>query len=408
MELATGGAVNQMSILVLNAGSSTLKYALFDDAAKTELAGGVIDWHGSDSSATFHFRTSGTEDSHTLVGSPDYRMAVNEILDRLTANGFDKPVTAVGHRIVHGGPAFNQAVLIDDRVREELEQISTLAPLHNPPALAAVEAARKVFPDAVHIAVFDTAFYSALPRREVVYPLPYQWFEEYGIRRYGFHGISHAYCAKRAAEILEREDDSNLRLIICHLGNGCSATAVRGEQPVATTMGFTPLEGLMMGTRSGSIDPGILLHLMEQHHMKRDHLDEILNRQSGLLGISGVSSDFREVEQSANAGHKRASLAIEMFATRIRSTIGAFAVTLGGIDALIFTAGIGEHSRTLRSRVCAGLQSLNVLLDEDKNQERSADSDIAQVDSTARILVIRTREEQDIAHAAQRLREESS
>lgn len=393
-----------MSILVLNAGSSTLKYALLDDAAKTELVGGVVDWHGGDSTATLHFRTPGCEDSHTLVECSDYRGAVYEILHSLTANGIDKKISIVGHRIVHGGPVFNQPTLIDNRVCEELEQISTLAPLHNPPALAAVEAARKVFPDAAHIAVFDTAFYSGLPMHEVLYPLPYQWFEKYGIRRYGFHGISHAYCAARAAEILGRQEDLSLRLVICHLGNGCSATAVRGEQPVATTMGFTPLDGLMMGTRSGSIDPGILLHLMQQHGMNGEHLDESLNRQSGLLGISGVSSDFREVEQSANAGHKRASLAIEMFASRIRSTIGAFTVTLGGIDALIFTAGIGEHSTTLRSRVCNGLQCLNLLLDEDKNRENDADSDIAQMDSAVRILLIRTREEQSIARAAQRIR----
>tara|TARA_R110000868_G_scaffold320720_3_gene581683 strand:+ start:16751 stop:17971 length:1221 start_codon:yes stop_codon:yes gene_type:complete len=402
--VAAKGALISMSILVLNAGSSTLKFALFDHAANTELVGGIVDWCGGDSTATLHFRTSEREDCHTILECSDYRVAVNEILHSLSANDFNERISIVGHRIVHGGPVFNQPTLIDDHMREELEQISTLAPLHNPPALTTVAAARTAIPNAAHIAVFDTAFYSGLPMHEVVYPVPYQWLEEYGIRRYGFHGISHAYCAARAAEILGRQEDLSLRLVICHLGNGCSATAVRGGQPIATTMGFTPLEGLMMGTRSGSIDPGILLHLMQQHGMNGEHLDESLNRRSGLLGISGVSSDFREVEQSANAGHKRASLAIEMFASRIRSTIGAFTVTLGGIDALIFTAGIGEHSTTLRSRVCNGLQCLNLLLDEDKNRENDTDSDIAQMDSAVRILLIRTREEQSIARAAQRIR----
>jgi len=284
-----------------------------------------------------------------------------------------------------------------------LEQISQLAPLHNPPALKTIATTQKALPASTQVVVFDTAFFADLPERSFMYPLPYEWHDLYGIRRFGFHGISHSYCSTRAAEILDRQNDESLRLVICHLGNGCSATAVRGKNPVATTMGFTPMEGLMMGTRAGSIDPGILLYLLQQHDISAAELDESLNRHSGLLGVSGISSDFREVEMAAHAGTQRASLAIEMFVDRIRSTIGSLAVSLGGIDGLIFTAGIGENSSSLRSRVCKGLECLGLYLDEEKNQNGQTDSDIALAQSSGRILIIRTREELMIAREVQRL-----
>ena len=392
-----------MSVLVLNAGSSTLKFSLFDQSAREELANGLVDWRGRDESATLQFRSLTTGEKQSTLEVADYREAATRIIDALRDNGFDDPIDVVGHRVVHGGTEFNQTTLIDDHVSQALQRTSGLAPLHNPSALTTIDAMRIALPDAAHVAVFDTAFFANLPRRATTYPVPYQWFETYGIRRFGFHGISHAYCASRAAELLGRQDDEKLRLVICHLGNGCSATAVEGGRPVTTTMGFTPLEGLMMGTRSGSIDPGILLHLIQQEGFTAAQLDESLNRQSGLLGVSGVSSDFRKIEMAANGGNQQAQLAIDMFADRIRATIGAFAVTLGGIDALVFTAGIGEHSAPLRSRVCNGLQCLNIHLDEQTNQACINDSDLATPRSSSRIFRIRTREEQMIAREAQRL-----
>ena len=388
-----------MSILVLNAGSSILKFAIFDDAANSELAGGVVEWPDSGKTAKLTFRSPNADDRRITKDDDD----VGWILRTLSENGLDEPIRAVGHRVVHGGTDFVQPTLIDKRVSRSLERISDLAPLHNPPALATIKAASTTLPDAAQVAVFDTAFFADLPPRAFLYPVPYEWYAQYGIRRFGFHGISHAYCAGRAAELLGRKGDGSLRLVMCHLGNGCSATAVQGGRPVATTMGFTPMEGLMMGTRCGSIDPGILINLLQQHGFDVDRLEASLNGRSGLLGISGVSSDFRQVEQAAGSNNQRAQLAIEMFSDRVRSTIGSLAVTLGGVDGLVFTAGIGEYSVAMRTHVCSGLQCLGLHLDENKNQSRSADADIATTQSPGRILLIRTCEERMIAQEVQRL-----
>ncbi len=392
-----------MTVLVLNAGSSTLKFALFDQSAREELAGGVVDWQGRADSATLTFRSPSTGGHQSTAPLRTFGEAVGWVLRSLTNSDLPGPIDIVGHRVVHGGTQFRQATFVNDEVSQSLAEISELAPLHNPPALTTIAAMRSALPGAAHVAVFDTAFFAGLPHRASIYPVPYDWYEQYGVRRFGFHGISHAYCALRAAELLQRQDDASLRLVVCHLGNGCSATAVKGGQPIATTMGFTPLEGLMMGTRSGSVDPGILLHLLQQRGMSAAQLDEALNRHSGLLGVSGVSSDFRKVEMAAKAGDQQAELAIDMFADRVRAAVGALTVTLGGIDALVFTAGIGEHSATLRSRVCEGLQCLHMHLDAKKNQDAPADSDVAEPDQPGRILVVRTREEQMIARDAQRL-----
>jgi acetate kinase len=274
-----------------------------------------------------------------------------------------------------------------------------LAPLHNPPALEALKLAEEALPGVPHVAVFDTAFFSRLPPVACIYPLPYEWYLQWGVRRFGFHGISHSYCADRASQMLGR----NPHLVICHLGNGCSASAVKDGKAIATTMGFTPMEGLMMGTRAGSVDPGLLLYLQRHRGLTVEQLDQALNMDSGLLGVSGVSSDYREVEAAARQGNGRARLALEMFADRVRSTIGALTATLGGIDALIFTAGIGEHSSSLRAAACAGLDCLGVRLDSDRNAACKADADIAAQDSHSRILVIHTREELLIAREALRL-----
>jgi len=386
-----------MTTLVLNAGSSTLKFALFDAEARDELASGRVDWRAS-GSATLVFTSPDGEASPVRADVTSYADAVRAVIRCASERGLASSIRAVGHRIVHGGAEFRNAVAIDRRVHRSLAALGQLAPLHNPAALTTLEASQAALPGAVQVAAFDTAFFATLPPHRVVYPLPYHWYERYGIRRFGFHGISHAYCSARAAELLGRTRDDSLRLVICHLGSGCSATAVRGGHAVATSMGFTPLEGLMMSTRGGSVDPGILLYLLQRRGLGAAELEECLNRQSGLLGVSGVSSDFRDVEAAANAGHTRARLAIDMFVDRIKSSIGSLAVALGGIDALVFTAGIGENSPLLRSAVCEGLECLGVRLDEDANRSASPDRGVSAADSAASILVVRTREEKMIAY----------
>jgi len=386
-----------MSILVLNAGSSSLKFSVFDDAARDKLAGGMVERNARGENDTLTLRLSHSEGQHFDKERVDASDDVLWILRGLASVGLNDPIRAVGHRVVHGGTEFRRSTQIDDKFCESLKSICELAPLHNPPALAVIEAARKALPEAPHFAVFDTSFFADLPPARFLYPVPYEWYEQFGIRRFGFHGISHAYCAARAAELLDRQGDPSTRVIICHLGNGCSATGIRGGVPIATTMGFTPLEGLMMGTRSGSIDPGLLLHLLQSERQTPDELAHTLNHRSGLLGVSDVSSDFRDVQQAADSGDKRAQFAIEMFADRVRSTIGSLAVTLGGVDALVFTAGIGEHSNRLRTHVMQGLECLGIQLDEDRNRSSKADCDIASKDSTGRVFIIHTEEERMIA-----------
>lgn len=383
-----------MSLLVLNAGSSSLKFSLFEHNTLAEIASGLIDWKSG--RATLTLKTdAGTAEKPAAAS--DYATAVTLALESTAPRG---RIRAVGHRVVHGGTRFREPVLIDTHVKEEIDRLSELAPLHNPPALEVIEAAQRAVADVPQVAVFDTAFFASLPPRAHVYPLPYSWYTDWGVRRFGFHGISHAYCASRAAELLQNPDP---RLVICHLGNGCSATAVRGREPVATTMGFTPLEGLMMGTRAGSVDPGILLHLERSGRMSAEELDSSLNHDSGLKGISGIAGDFREVEKAAAQGNARARLAITLYADRVRSAIGALAVTLGGIDALVFTAGVGENAQALRAEVCQGLQCLGLQLDTDRNRSCRADADIAQEKSPGRILIVHTREEFSIALEAKRL-----
>ena len=311
-------------------------------------------------------------------------------------------ITAVGHRVVHGGAEFRTSVLIDHKVKAAIARLSELAPLHNPPALKAIEAAEAALPAKPQVAVFDTAFYVDLPPRAYLYPVPYDWHLHWGIRRFGFHGISHAYCASRAANMMGREL-AQLRIITCHLGGGCSATAVRGGLAVGTTAGFSPLEGLMMGTRCGSIDPGILLYLQRQQMLTHEELDQSLNRFSGLLGVSGVSADLGQIEAAAAKGNQRAALAFDMFADRVRSSIGALATTLGGVDALTFTDRIGERSVALRAAVCEGLQFMGVRIDPERNATGRPDIDIAAKDSPVRVLVIHTEEELMVAREAYRV-----
>ena len=387
-----------MSILTINAGSSSLKFGLFDSEAKRALATGLIDWRVDPSQAELIVQPNEGQAIRSHVSVSDHRAAVLHAVRRLDEQA-DSAIAVVGHRVVHGGTRFRDPVRIDASVKQEIGLLVELAPLHNPPALEGIEAAESVLPNVPHIAAFDTSFFAALEPRAFVYPLPYAWYQDWGIRRFGFHGLSHAYCSGRAAELLGR-DPNDLRLIVCHLGNGCSVSAVCGGQAVQTSMGYTPMEGLMMGTRSGSVDPGVLLHVQRKYHLDVGGLDRALNHESGLLGVSGVSSDYRSVREAANRGDERARLALAIYADRVRAAVGEMAVMLGGLDALVFTAGIGEHAVELRAEVCQGLRILGLHLDPERNAACQPDADVAAADSPGRIFVLRTQEELMIARAA--------
>ncbi len=398
-----------MSVLALNAGSSTLKFVLFAGRSADVAAEGIVEEPPAEPGAgvarrgraTLRVRRAGAPGERSATLDAGLSDAVRAALESIREELASDPVLAVGHRVVHGGPSFSESAPIDDRVAEEIDRLSELAPLHNPPALAAIRAARTALPDVPHVAVFDTAHFAHLPPARHVYALPYDWYAERGIRRFGFHGISHAYCAARAAEVLGRPAEG-FRTVTCHLGNGCSATAALGGKAVATTMGYTPLEGLVMGSRAGSIDPGILLHALERMGLAPGELADVLNRRSGLLGVSGVSSDFRTVQDAATRGHVRAQLALAIYADSVRAAIGSLAVALGGVDALVFTAGVGEHAAGLREEVCRGLGCLGLRLDPVRNAASPPDADVAERGSPGRILVLRTREELHIAREALR------
>jgi acetate kinase len=318
----------------------------------------------------------------------------------------DSALAAVGHRVVHGGQ-FTSSVRITPAIRSRISALADLAPLHNPPSLATLAAAEAELPAVPHVAVFDTAFHATLPPEARTYPVPTSWTRDWGIRRFGFHGLSHAYCSRRAAEMLvgriskpsqggrisNPSHTEGLRLVICHLGHGCSAAAVRGGRCVDTTMGFTPLEGLMMGTRSGSIDPSIVLHVQQHHGLTAEQVEMALNHESGLLGVSGISGDMRQVLDAAGSGHEQAQLALAVYTRRVRQAIGALAVTLGGVDALVFTAGVGENAAPVRESICAGLECLGLELDAQANATCRPDADVARRGSPGRILVVATRED---------------
>jgi len=395
-----------MSILVINAGSSSVKFALFEFDSLRPLARGLLDWGGNAHRASVTLQRPDGIRSSQEIEAPDYRTAVVRALEALAEWGLlgdrGQGVRVVGHRLIHGGEEIRQPVRIDEAMKRTIARYAHLAPLHIPAGLEAIRATEAALPGVPQVGLFDTAFFAAIPPCAYLYPVPYEWYQEWGIRRYGFHGTSHAYCSARAAEMLGR-DLHELRLVICHLGQGGSATAVDHGVAATNTMGYTPLEGFMMGTRSGTVDPGILLHVLRERGLSVDQLDEILHHKSGLLGLSGVSSDFRQVEAAAAAGHRRAKLALEVYGYRVRAMVGALAVTIGGLDGLVFTGGIGENSAWLRADVCRGLECLGVHLDGRLNAEAVPDCDVAASDSPARVLVIHTREDLLIAREARRL-----
>lgn len=401
-----------MKILVLNAGSSSQKSCLYEIESNSlpinppePLWSAQIDWHNS--SAKLKVKTDRGEIFQEIFASRSKSADTLKALETLwsgTTKAIESPqaIDIVGHRIVHGGEKYRESVWIDADVKAEIDRLSIFAPLHNPANLAGIEAIDQVLGANIpQVAVFDTAFHAQLAPAAYTYPIPYQYLNR-GIRRYGFHGISHQYCAQRAARILGR-DLASLKLITCHLGNGCSLAAIRNGYSLDTTMGFTPLEGLMMGTRSGSIDPGILIHLLRHSGCTVDELDRLLNHDSGLLGISGVSNDMRQIVAEMERGNERAKLAFDMFVHRLRSSIGAMLASLGGVDALVFTAGIGENSAVIRSVACEAFEFMGLSLDRDLNNSSPFDLDIAEIDSKVRVLVIHTEEDWAIAQECCRI-----
>lgn len=394
-----------MNVLTINAGSSSIKFALYESGRDEALREGQISWaNGQRGQAGLTVCPRGGKPELSTVAVRDDQAAATCAMHAALGSGSKRAanVAAVGHRVVHGGTQFRESVVIDAQVKAAIAHWGKLAPLHNPPALTAIEAAEAAFPGIPQVAVFDTAFYRNLPPKAFVFPLPYNYYEKLGLRRFGFHGTSYSYCTLRATEMLNRRAQP-LNLVICHLGGGCSATAIRGGAPVATTMGFSPLGGLMMGTRPGSLDPGILLALQQEHGLTAEQIARDLNSSSGLLGVSGVSADAAEIEQAAAKGDERARLALDMFADRVRTAIGGLAVTLGSVDALVFTDRVGETSPALRASICDGLGILGLQIDRRLNQSAQPDRDIATADSPARILVIHTREELMIAREAARI-----
>ena len=391
-----------MNILVINAGSSSLKYQLLNPETGVLLAKGLCERIGIDGKFTYKPQVEGKKVLVAIdVAMPTHSEAIQAVLDALVdaengVIGSMKEIDAVGHRVVHGGEAFNKSVLITDEVMKAIEDCIPLAPLHNPANLTGIRACQKVMPGVPMVAVFDTAFHQTMPAKAYMYALPYEYYENDKVRRYGFHGTSHKYVAGRAAAMLGKKPEE-LKLISCHLGNGSSVTAVDGGKSVDTSMGFTPLAGLPMGTRAGDLDAGILQYVMNKYGLSIDEMLNVLNKKSGVEGLSGVSSDFRDLENAAAEGNEKASLSREKFAYEVKKYVGAYAAAMGGVDAIIFTAGVGENDKAIRAMVCKGLEYMGVKLDDEANSVRGKETVISTADSKVKVLLIPTNEELMIA-----------
>ena len=380
-------------VLAINAGSSSLKFQLLDMPSEHVTAKGQMERIGlPDSIFSMKSARGKIEEIQDIKNHTE---AVALILDMLiqqdVVKSYDE-IEGVGHRVVHGGEVFSDSVLINEQILEKLEELSGLAPLHNPANLVGIKEFKEALPDVPAVAIFDTAFHQTMPESSFLYPLPAEYYEKYGIRKYGFHGTSHKYVTERAAEMLNRPLETT-RLISCHLGNGASIAAVQGGKSIDTSMGFTPLAGLTMGTRSGNIDPALIPYIMEQTGKSVEDVLDVLNKQSGMLAISGFSSDLRDIEIEANKGNERAQLALDVFADRIHKYIGSYAARMGGVDAIIFTAGIGENSDTIRAKVLEGLEFMGVYFDPDLNNMRGMEVYISHPYSPVKVLVIPTNEE---------------
>jgi len=396
-----------MKILVCNSGSSSLKFSLFEAHGEMLLAEGSIDWTAKPTRLVL--RRRGQPDIREELKLEAHGEAIARIIDDLQTGpsapllGLDE-IDAVAHRVVHGGTRYTAAVRITPEVQRAIGELTELAPLHNPASLEGIRSIEQALPAVTQVAVFDTAFHATLSAAARTYPVPRKWTNDWEVHRYGFHGLSHAYCAKRAAEILGR---SSSRLVIAHLGNGASVSAVRNGVCVDTSMGFTPMEGVVMGSRSGNVDPGLLLYLLRRKGMNAEQLDHALNYESGLLGISGISSDMRQILE-ASSQSADARLALDVYIHRLRQTIGAMTATLGGVDGLVFTAGVGENSARVRELACENLGHLGLELDHTANARCKADADVASPNSPGRILVIATREDLTIVRETRDLISSSS
>lgn len=388
-----------MNVLVINAGSSSLKYQLIQVETHTVLAKGICERVGSAQS----FHKHGLDKNEVVIDAAmaDHNDAMALVLDTLI-NGKDSPISsldeidAVGHRIVQGGKYFDRSVLIDDDVIAKIDELAELAPLHNKAALMGINACKTQMPGKPMVAVFDTSFFQTLPPKAYMYPLPYELYEKYAIRKYGAHGTSHRYISERAAAVLD-EPLEDLKLITCHLGNGCSMSAIDHGVAVDTSMGLTPLDGLMMGTRCGAIDPAIVPFLMEHEGLSPAEVNDLMNKKSGLLGISGISNDLRSVRDASEEGHERAQLAYDMYSNSVKKYIGQYIAVMGGVDAIVLTAGVGENCKKMRRMIFSGLQPLGIILDEQKNQQRGFERIISSDKSAVDIIIIPTNEEYMIA-----------
>ena len=395
-----------MKVLVVNCGSSSLKYQLINMETEHVLGKGLIERIGLEGAVLTH-QPDGMDKVKIKTAIPDHKVAIKMVLDALVDKkhgvvGNISEIGAVGHRVVHGGEKFIASVKIDENVMKTLDEISDLAPLHNPPNIAGIVACQEAMGNIPHVAVFDTAFHQTIPRKAFLYALPYEMYENDGVRRYGFHGTSHKYVATRAAEILGK-NIKDLKIVSCHLGNGASITAIEGGQSIDTSMGFTPLAGLMMGTRCGDIDPAIIKFLMNKEGLSIDELDNMMNKKSGVLGISGVSSDFRDLEEASEKGNTRAQLALDMFEYKVKQFIGSYSAVMNGMDVLIFTAGLGENGISFREKICANLESLGIKLDPVKNNCRGKEQIISNDDSKVTVMVVPTNEELMIAQETKEL-----
>lgn len=388
-----------MKVLVINCGSSSLKYQLINMENENCLAQGLIERIGSKGSVLTQ-KVEGREKYIVKQDMHDHKNAIKLVLQTLIdeINGVIKGVdeiSAVGHRVVHGGEYYSKSVLIDEKVMQALERCSKLAPLHNPPNITGINSCKVLMPNTPMVAVFDTAFHQSMPEHAYIYPIPYELYEEHKIRKYGFHGTSHKYVSQVAAEMMNK-DIKDLKIISCHLGNGASIAAIKGGKSIDTSMGFTPLAGLAMGTRSGDIDPSIITFLMQELDLSSEEVTDIMNKKSGVLGISGISSDFRDIWAAAEH-NKRAQLALDVFHYEVKKFICSYAGVLGGVDCILFTAGVGENSVKAREACCAGLEFLGVKIDKEKNNVMGKAAEISTSDSTVKVFVIPTNEELMIA-----------
>lgn len=389
-----------MKVLVINCGSSSLKYQVLDMTNETLLAKGLVERIGIEGSVLTHEKI-GTDKFKLTTPMADHKDAIGHVLNALidaehgVVSSMDE-IGAVGHRVVHAGEKYARSVLITDEVVAALEECVELAPLHNPPNLLGIAACKELMPNTPMVGVFDTAFHQTMPPESYIYAIPYEYYEKYGIRRYGFHGTSHRYVAERTADILGVHID-DLKIITCHLGNGASVSAIKRGKCIDTSMGFTPLEGLVMGTRSGDIDPAIVSFIKKKENLGSGESTEILNKKSGVLGISGISSDFRDLEEAVAQGNERAALALKVFAHKVKHYIGAYIAEMNGVDAIVFTAGVGENDIGMRDVICSELGNLGIKLDLVKNKVRGKETIISRDDSKVKILLVPTNEELMIA-----------